>query len=728
MLTTAQRRPLFWACCLLLGVTLACGLQPDRTPAIPTGGAQPPATASALGTPPPLAGTPVEVDGARSSTNGFAPYVLDDVGASTSNLTPPADLTEIANAEAVASLTKAQRDTLAENGFLVRPVPYAEPVGVYRWAAAEGLPTLLTTDVVLHNVSLLTDAAWRQAAGGLTADLQALSEALVRASLAQWLAVAEGADGAAGGDSDPFAEAAWRNLVFFSVGGRLLDPAFEVPSAVADIVAEEETLIEQGGVFISPLFGIEQDYGVYAADPDRAAPARYQQAGTWYAHPFSFDDEEPAAVRHAARQALLMALALRASENWTRWERVYHPTAFFEGTSGAYTIEDVAVALEAVYGESASLDTVLLQDRLDDFVATLRTLPRPARFDLQPPGAFRLLPRPQQPDEPLFRALLFNQVGGYRGDPEAIPFTAVDTAVGPVRGIPRALDVAAAFGSDRAMGVLEADGDLAYEGYDLQMEMARRRVAQLDETAWTQTLGGGWLYAVQPLLSLSRQAPAYVEQELWWNKQFNTWYGAWLMLREPLPSAPEASASAPDSGTEAAHVEAEPLVYARLAALVRQVREGLQGRALLDEVMEQKLRGMERLLPALQRIAEKEVGDEPLTADESLLARQAAERLAALATLTTEGASARAAGNALPRIADVYVDAHSGQVLQAALGEAWPIFVVVPGAEQPLLAVGAVFSTYEFRQDGDERLADAAWREMEERSAPAAWMETLLAP
>jgi len=733
VLATARRCSLFWTCTLLLGVTLACGLQPDPTSETPTVDPRLQATAGAQATPLPLAGTPASLDPAGlgpgpSSANGFAPYVLDAVDAGSVSRGRLPDLTQIANSETLERLTKAQRDALAENGFLVVPVPYAEPVDVYRWAAAEGLPIFLTTDVVLYNLSLLTEAVWRHASGELMADLQALSEALVRASLAQWLAAAEDEDAGGGGEPGALAQAAWRNLAFFSVGGRLLDPDFDVPSTVVDVVAEEQTLIEQGGVYISPLFGGRQDYDVYAPDPDRAVPARYQRAAAWYEYAFTFDRQDPAAARRDARQVLLMALALQTSGNWTRWERVYHPTAFFEGAGGDYDVDDVVAVLEAVYGEGASLDTVLVVDRLDDFVATLHALPHPPGFDLQRPAVFRLLPRPQQPDEAMFRQLLFNQVGGYRGDPETIPFTAVDTTVGPVRGLPRALDVAAALGSDRALSLLEADGDVAYDGYDLQMEMVRRRLAELDEMAWTQTLGGGWLYAVQPLLSSSRPSPALVAEEVWWNKQFNTWYGAWLMLRAPTPSGRMVPAAAPDSGTEAAYLEAEPLVYARLAALVRQVREGLQGRGLLDAVLEQKLQGMERLLPALQRIAEKEREDEPLTADESLLARQAAERLAALATFEPEGAPGLAAGVLLPRVADVYVDAQSDQVLQAALGEAWPVYILVPGVEQPLLAVGAVFSTYELRREGGERLTQALWQQVDDRPTPAPWLEELLAP
>ena len=711
-------------------MTLACGLQPASTPEVSTIASRLPTTGGAPLTPPPLSGTPVALDPpAVPAANGFAPYLVGAVDAGAVDPGRPPDLAQIANVEALEGLSKAQRAALAQSGFLVIPAPYGEPVDVYRWAAAQGLPTFLTTDAVLYNVSLLTDAAWRQAAARLTLDLQALSEALIRASLAQWLAVAEEEAGGALGEPGALADAAWRNLAFFSVGGRLLDADLEAPGAVAEVVAEELTLIEQGGVYISPLFGDQQDYGVYEPDADRVSPAPYQRATAWYAQPFPLHHQDPAAVRGAARQVLLMALALQASENWTRWERVYYPTTFFEGTAGGYNLVEAAAALEAVYGEGASLDMLLDEDRLDDFIATLRALPRPPAFHLQPPVTFRLLPRPQQPDEALFRELLFNRVGRYQGEPDTIPFTAVDTAIGPVRGLPRALDVAAALGSDLALSRLEAAGDVAYEGYDHQMQTVRRHVAQMDETVWTQTLGGGWLYAVETLLSPSPLAIPLVEEEIWWNKQLNSWYGAWILLRNPLRSTPGPPAVDPEAGTEAAaYVEPEPLVYARLAALVRQVREGLQGRTLLDTVLAEKLQEMERLLLALQLIAEKQLVGDSLTPDEFLLARQAAERLAALATLPPEGASGPAADRSLLRIADVYVDGQSGHMLQAALGEAWPIYVLVPGVEQPLLAVGALFSTYELRRKADEQLDADAWREMEKRPAPAPWLEEILIP
>lgn len=723
---TVRYRPLLWVSCLLLGVTLACGLQSESAPNTTSAAPRPLTRSGPPATPPPLAGTPASLEVATASTtNGFAPYAVGDVDTSVIDSGAPPDLAQIASVKSLERLSKAQIDALAQNGFIVVPVPYAEPLSVYRWAAAEGLPTFLTTDTVIYNVSLLTNAVWRRAAGKLTPDLQILSEGLVRASHAQWLALAEEDEG----EPHALADAAWRNLAFFSVGGRLLDPDLDVPGTVADVVAEELTLIEQGGVYISPLFGVQQDYDIYQPDPSDVSPVGYQQAIAWYRHPFSFDDQDPASVRRDARQVLLMALALQESEDWTRWERVYYPTTYFEGTTGSYDVVDAIVALEAVYGEGASQDTLRGQGRLDDFIATLRALPRPPALDPDPPANFRFLSWPQQPDEAMFRELVFNRVGGYQGDREDVPFTAVHTTVGPVRGLPRALDVAAALGSDQALSRLQAAGDADYDGYVFQMEAVRSHLRQLDERAWTQTLGGSWLYAVQPLLSHPPSTSPFVEEDIWWNKQFNTWYGAWLLLRDPFRAAPNSPAAGPQVGTEAAaYIEPEPMVYARLAGLVRQIREGLQGRALVDEILVDKLQRMERLLLALQLIAEKELADEPLTADEALLARQAAERLAALATLSLEGASGPTSDRYLPRVNSIYADAPGGQVVQAALGEAWPIFVLVPGVEQPLLAVGALFSTYELRQPADELLVGSTWREMEDRPATAPWLNEILTP
>src|SRR5690606_39297407 len=117
---------------------------------------------------------------------------------------------------------------------------------------------------------------------GLAADLLTLRLALSAESAAQY---EQPADPEQANSAEWLTAAHW-NLAFFSVGARLLDPNFAAPPAVADLVADELTLIHNAaGTFISPLQGIPADYTRYALPTDRQLTEpqqRFHHATTWY--------------------------------------------------------------------------------------------------------------------------------------------------------------------------------------------------------------------------------------------------------------------------------------------------------------------------------------------------------------------------------------------------------------------------------------------------------------
>ena len=709
---------------MLLLAALACEL-PSEIPATRPSPTGPPAfvPAAATATPPPFAGTAAPVTMEQEAAGArFAPYTPPADLESEPTPAGPLSLTEIGNPDVVERLDKAQRDLLAQQGFVVVATPFSTFGDLYQDAARQDFPVFITGDALLYSLDVLLDVAWQRAEREhLAPALEVLSQAMVEASLAQW-------EGAA---DEAVATAAWQNMAFFAVGSDLLLPGYVPPPAVATLVQDELTLIEQGGVFVSPLFGRQQDYaafkppGYYAAD---ATLGRYYQAMAWYAQPLSLDGADAAVARATARRALLMAAAATAATSSGRWQQISQAATFVRGAGGAWSVAEVVAAAHAVYGTLPPTEDLADLARLDDFIATLRSLPRPTAFDPQAAPVFRFMPAAAPPDVAVFHELTFNQVGRYLREGEALPFTAVETAIGPVRGLPRVLDVAAAFGSEEALARLEAEGDTAYDGYSFQMDALRAHFGDLDEADWTQTLGGGWLYATRPLLATHTPGAA---PKAWWGKQFNTWVGAWVLQRHGTmlgarPVQAETEAPAATFG----YVEPMPLLYGRLAALARQAISGLQARELLDEEVGQKLLRLERLLLALQDIGAKEVSGEALTDDERALVGQVGERLEALLLFApaAEGAVARIDREPAP-VVDVYASASSGEVVQAALGEVWPIYVIVPGDAQPLLAVGGVFSTYELRLMAGERLDDEAWQSLSgQRPAPAAWLAQLLVP
>lgn len=703
----------------LLLATLACA---QGTPPAPATSQPPPLSASQpTATSFPLRGTPAAI-AAPGQPTPFAPYTLPEEEAEPPQIVPvyPLDLELITNPGALSGLSKAQQEALLANGFVVLPGAYASFSDLYREIAEQAYPLYVTVDASIHALDLLADVATLRAEQMLTADLEALSQALVAATLAQWEAASD----------EVTAQAAWRNLAFFAVGYRLQRPEAEVPAAVADVVQDELTLIAEGGTFLSPLFGVTQDYGrfqpagPYVNDP---ALSGYARALAWYAHAFSLGGEDAVATRGVARQLLLLVQALHTSQNYSRWQRIFRPIAYFQGTASVWNAESVTVAAEARYGELPSVADVADPVALDDFVATLQAYPHP--LTLSPPStpAFRLLPAPELPDRLWLDTFVFNRIGSYTGNQNQTPLTLVQTNVGPVRGLPRALDLAAAEGSSLALDRLQAAGDTAFTGYQTQMEAARSRLEALDLEAWTQTWTGGWHYGLHPLVALPSPAP--IDSPAWAAKALNSWYGGWVRLHtgtvlRPRPVAPEVPIA-----DHAGYVEPYPAVYARLAALARQLHAGLDQYRLLDDEAGDKLLRLERLLLAFQAIAGSEMNGDALTEDQLLVLRQAGTRLENLLTFAPPpDANVPLTERRVARIVDVYPTPGGDELLQAGIGDIWPIYVLVPAEDGVQVAAGGVFSTYELRVMSAEKWIQETWAEAREGLEPAAWTGAFLVP
>ncbi len=77
-------------------------------------------------------------------------------------------------------------------------------------------------------------------------------------------------------------------------------------------------------------------------------------------------------------------------------------------------------------------------------------------------------------------------------------------------------------------------------------------------------------------------------------------------------------------------------------------------------------------------------------------------------------------------MADVHTDSNSQQALEEGVGDAFPIYVLVPIEGTLTLAKGGVFSYYEFTVPLAERLTDEKWQQMTPRPERPAWTQTFI--
>jgi hypothetical protein len=460
------------------------------------------------------------------------------------------------------------------------------------------------------------------------------------------------------------------------------------------------------------LPGYEEDYsqyvprGHYTVNEIRQ---RYFKAMMWYGR-INYRLKE----LDETRSALLIAQALSLVEVEGEpashlWERIYEPTVFFVGATDDLSIRDYQLLMEQVYG-SVPEDPVAFADDalLEQFISAARELPPPQINSMwvwvsedreEETQGFRFMGQRFVIDAYIFQQLIYRNVDG--------------------RFLPKGLDVLSAMGSEEAYRLLDEMGETQYPRYVEQMDKVRGEIAALEMDSWTQNLYWTWLHSLRSVVDpKDDRYPAFMRTRAWSHKDLHAALGSWTELKhDTILYAKQAYAeltAMPPQGAVKGYVEPNPEAYARLAALTRMTRDGLEQRGILSSDDRNSLEQLEELLLSLKSIAEEELRGEELTESEYDLVSSYGNWLE---TLTIAAADKEQPGGSVHEheaavVADVATDPNSGNVLEEGVGRIYEIFVVAEVDGQLSLTEGGVFSYYEFVWPMSDRLTDEAWREL----------------
>ncbi len=724
------RRPgILWIIVLFSLITVSCSLF-SPSPA-PTATTPPPTSSPTVAPQEPPSATPTlppDVDLPQVAKPVFAVFREEQVDVVPS-LTMEKPSAGLKNVSVPFVLSEDQIERLAADGFVVSPGTEREFFTLYEKARYRNVPIFVTSDSLLHIYHLLFDKVLRTAeVEYFIPILHELNEGLLVEADANYQQLR----------TTPWEDAARRTVAFIGVAGRLLDAGFDVPTYAQDLVEAEIANIEEAaGIAPSPIFpglAFGEDYtqyiprGHYTLSDDLRA---YFKSMMWYGRmTFRVSPAEGEVSRAETRSALLLVHALRTAQAGGRpalnaWDELYNPTVFFVGRSDDLTVYQYLAVMDVVYGEGVSATDLVDETQLDAFIAMADQLPPPEILGIvimdtddeeATTKGLRFMGQRFVPDAYIFRQLIYRNVGTRDNR----------------RGLPKGLDVFAAMGSERAYDLLEEMGETSYENYPEQMAEVRAWLTNLTTEEWTETLYNSWLYTFYPLLEVPGQGyPTFMHSTAWLDKQLNTVLGSWAELKHDtilyakqvyaeLGGGPPPPPPLPPRG----YVEPVPAFYARLAALTRMTREGLESRELLDEQDAESLAQLEDLVASLQTIAEKELRGEPLTEAEYDRIRYYGGELEHL-TMAASDEAGPAGGfmDETPQaavIADVATDPGGPDgptVLEVGVGRINEIHVIVPvinedGSISLQVALGGTFSYYEFPWPASDRLTDEAWRAM----------------
>ncbi len=721
-----QSRGLAIALLILIVVTLACNAP---TPTPPPVTMMPHPTAVLSTQPPAVSPTPpLDVRGP-----GFATYpkVPVSLPSAYEGYTLPVDLVTLGNHDWF-TFGDAQNAFLAQNGFVVVPAEWLEFFRLYENTRYEEVPVFVTTDSVYHVYHLLFDKMLRDLEREhFEPDVRALTGACLQSAQNLYSEL----------QGTQLEDVARRVVAYFAVADALINPAAVAPPEVADLVREELALIEaHAGLVASPIFsegcpescdpcdpmpppecldqpGMCEDYSQYVPRGHYTRSEqlqRYFRAMMWYGR-INMRLQKP----NETRMGLLITTILRNTDvdgasAADVWARVYDPTVFIVGKSDDLGFHEYGALWDAVFGPSAPVSAIADESKFAAFVEAARQLPPPQINSMwvyiwedkeQVTQGFRFMGQRFVLDAYIFDELTWREVG---------------TMDNP-RMLPKGLDVMTVLGSEEAYAILDQMGETAYVNYPEQMAKLRGEVSALQLDSWTQNLYWSWLYAFQPLLEpKGSQYPAFMQTQAWTRKDLHTALGSWTELKHDTILYAKQSMAELGGGPppEPPHgwVEPNPEAYARLLALTRMTRDGLESRDLLTENTDANLMRLDNLLAFLLDVAQRELAGELLTGDDYERIKYYGGELEAM-TL----AAADQEGDGMPffeeddqaaLVADVATDP-LGSVLEEGTGYIFEIYAVVPDGVGGLhVAKGGVFSYYEFPWPMGERLTDETWRGM----------------
>jgi hypothetical protein len=634
----------------------------------------------------------------------------------------PFDLSQVRFLD-TADLNAAQRDLLAQNGFVVVPGFVKQFEDPYRfdniWDVNTGHAYWVTTDSVLHELHV----AFVNLLNFLETD--ELYDRVRNVALEGYAAAFAQYQAAQGTTREEPARAA---ALYYAVALGLLDPEAYTGTVDPALQTDAESLLDaansaEGRLDVPFLPRYQEDFSQYRPRGNYTTSdllQRYFRGMMWLGR-ITF-----LARDNTSLQASLLALrALEQSGAVADWATVSETLAFLIGPTDNLGPAEYLPLAQSIYGDDLPLDTLADMDRLADFRAEVQALPGPRINNVVRPMGTEV----EELDESTRGFRLFGQrftFDGYAMQRLIYPYVG---EVGAERKLPSGLDVAAVLGSDIAYDLLVQQDQNDYANFDTNLVGLREEVNLISGADWLENIYGGWLMALQPLWNRGEQPyPALMNTDAWRLRDLHAGLGSWAELKhatvlytaQPMGGLGGGGEFVADTTN---YIEPNPLVFSRIAVVAASVVQGLDARdiGMQDYTSGEPPGGtvlvrdafyqLAVLSARLADMANKHLWGVPLTDDEQIFlkyhfgselwyVRYAAE----LALANPPELSAI--------ITDVASNPDAGTVLQVGTGYVDYIYVITDSPQGLQLTRGAVYSYYEFVNDIDSRLTDETWREM----------------
>ena len=306
------------------------------------------------------------------------------------------------------------------------------------------------------------------------------------------------------------------------------------------------------------------------------------------------------------------------------------------------------------------------------------------------------------------------------------------------RFMPSGVDVMSALGSNKADEIIDDTNLSSFCNYSSKLQDSKDLVNSFTTENWTKNLYNSWLWLLEPVIEDKPEGyPNWMRSEVWKTKDLITALGSWAQLRHDTilyvkqsytSAVMDTKSAGPMSSKYYGYVEPNPELYFRASKTMQLLRDGLDEKELLNSDLNESINDSIIMMNRFEEISKKELKNQDLSEEDydyieniSDKFNSILKKLASALTIT-EGKAGfnKQSKNKMESeddpfntqiIADVHTEANSQKVLEVGTGEIDWIIVAHKSKDGSIgLAVGPIFSYYEFPWDMDDRLTDEKWR------------------
>jgi hypothetical protein len=613
----------------------------------------------------------------------------------------------------------ADQKRLSQIGFYVEPVPPLKNVMVDDMAdsyqdVSPGEQYFITTDLFLHAYHLIFDRMLQDmeekrllpAATHLSLKLARTTEAELNAAPATATA---------------YRDALLRDLLYFSVAAKVLDPAFSLPAAIR---SQAETIVARINAGTGELpslqnfLGFEKEdftqYKVRGHYAKNAAMQRYFRGMMWYGRrSFLLSDKSQTLA------AILLPHLVRAADAFDQFYAIDQQVTSLIGQQDRYTLEGYSEVNQKVFGVRAPS----LKDLGADLDAKLAAFQETAWKDLRPPRIVTVQTGLGMTQDQRLRASAGMQFLGQRFVLDAfflnqLTSPNVGTDQNP-RNLPSALDVMTLLGSSAAADLQQAaQKEHPWAHYDAQVSKLKQKVETPTAGYYDEALN-----RLRTLFLSTGSKQMFMLGAPWQYKSLNTAGASWTELKHDTLLYAEQSEAEMGGGDQfqippfvppppKGYVEPNPAFFHQLTDSIDNMLLSMKGPDGLTDEYVDKFTLFRELAHRAEAIAQEEVFGQPISPgdydwirnlrssfDRPLLLPRGADEIKDPSELQ------------MALVADVATDGVDGLVLEEGVGTPQRILVMVKDAfGGTRLTVGYVYSWYEF--PSKNRWNDAEWKKI----------------